>query len=74
MLDSSGEFYPFGAAFCAQLCRVPEAGPGSVLLEFVRADTLADAITALPVTGYVDLAPLVPRCSGRGGVLERGLS
>jgi hypothetical protein len=36
-------------AFVAQLCRVREAGPGSVTLEFVRADTLAYPIPALPV-------------------------
>jgi S-DNA-T family DNA segregation ATPase FtsK/SpoIIIE len=50
-------------AFGAQLCRVREAGPGMVLLEFVRADTLADPIPALPVDPYVDLAALpVGRC------------
>ena len=45
-------------AFPAQLCRVREAGPGSVTLEFVRADTLADPIPAFPVCPYVDLAVL----------------
>jgi S-DNA-T family DNA segregation ATPase FtsK/SpoIIIE len=45
-------------AFAAQLCRVRDAGPGSVTLEFVRADTLADPIPAFPVSPYVDLAAL----------------
>jgi S-DNA-T family DNA segregation ATPase FtsK/SpoIIIE len=50
-------------AFGAELCRVREAGPGLVLLEFVRADTLADPIPALPVSPDVDLAALpVGRC------------
>ena len=45
-------------AFAAQLCRVRDAGPGSVTLEFVRADTLAYPIPAFPVSPYVDLAAL----------------
>jgi S-DNA-T family DNA segregation ATPase FtsK/SpoIIIE len=50
-------------AFGAQLCRVRTCGPGMVVLEFVRADTLADPFPALPVTDYVDLAALpVGRC------------
>jgi DNA segregation ATPase FtsK/SpoIIIE, S-DNA-T family len=50
-------------AFGAQLCRVRDARPGLVLLEFVRSDTLADPIPALPVDPMVDLAALpVGRC------------
>jgi len=50
-------------AFRAQLCRVRNGGPGMVTLEFVRADTLADPIPALPVSPFVDLAALeVGRC------------
>jgi hypothetical protein len=45
-------------AFGAELCRVRDCGPGAVLLEFVRADTLADPIPALPVSPDVDLATL----------------
>jgi DNA segregation ATPase FtsK/SpoIIIE, S-DNA-T family len=45
-------------AFAAQLCRVRDAGPGSVTLEFVRADTLAYPIPAFPVSPYVDLTAL----------------
>lgn len=36
-------------AFGAWLCRVRDAGPGAVLLEFVRADTLAEPFGALPL-------------------------
>jgi S-DNA-T family DNA segregation ATPase FtsK/SpoIIIE len=50
-------------AFGAQLCRVRDAGPGAVVLEFVRSDTLADPIPALPVDPVVNLAALpVGRC------------
>jgi S-DNA-T family DNA segregation ATPase FtsK/SpoIIIE len=50
-------------AFGAQLCRVRDRGPGLVVLEFVRDDTLADPITALPVDPRADLAGLpVGRC------------
>ena len=50
-------------AFGARLCRIRAAAPGVVVLELVRADTLADPIRALPVTGEVDLAGLpVGRC------------
>ena len=50
-------------AFGARLCRIRAAAPGVVVLELVRADTLADPIPALPVTGEVDLAGLpVGRC------------
>jgi len=50
-------------AFGAQLCRVRDARPGAVVLEFVRSDTLADPIPALPVDPAVNLAGLpVGRC------------
>ena len=50
-------------AFGARLCRIRGAAPGVLVLELVRADTLADPIRALPVTGEVDLAGLpVGRC------------
>jgi S-DNA-T family DNA segregation ATPase FtsK/SpoIIIE len=45
-------------AFGAELCRVRELGPGMVVLELVRADTLADTVPALPVPASVDLAGL----------------
>src|SRR6266566_134883 len=45
-------------AFGARLCRIRSAAPGVVVLELVRADTLADPIGALPVSGEVDLAGL----------------
>ena len=38
-------------AFGARLCRIRSAAPGVVMLELVRADTLADPIGALPITG-----------------------
>ena len=50
-------------AFGARLCRVRDVAPGIVMLELVRADTLADLIPALPIAGEVDLARLpVGRC------------
>jgi S-DNA-T family DNA segregation ATPase FtsK/SpoIIIE len=50
-------------AFGAQLCRVRATGPGAVILEFVRADTLAGLIPALPVDPLVNLGALpVGRC------------
>jgi S-DNA-T family DNA segregation ATPase FtsK/SpoIIIE len=50
-------------AFGARLCRIRNAAPGVVVLELVRADTLADPIGALPVTGEVDLVGLpIGRC------------
>ena len=50
-------------AFGARLCRIRAAAPGLVVLELVRADTLADPIPALPIAGEVDLAGLpVGRC------------
>jgi S-DNA-T family DNA segregation ATPase FtsK/SpoIIIE len=45
-------------AFGAQLCRIRDARPGLVTLEFVRSDTLADPIGALPVDPVVNLAAL----------------
>jgi S-DNA-T family DNA segregation ATPase FtsK/SpoIIIE len=45
-------------AFGAQLCRVRDARPGLVILEFVRSDTLADPIGALPVDPMVNLSAL----------------
>jgi len=50
-------------AFGAQLCRVRDAGPGLVTLEFVMSDTLADLVPALPVDPRVNLGALpVGRC------------
>ncbi len=50
-------------AFGARLCRIHGAAPGVVMLELVRADTLADPIGALPIAGEVDLTGLpVGRC------------
>ena len=52
-----------GHAFGAQLCRVRDARPGAVTLEFVRSDTLAEPIPALPVNPVVNLGALpVGRC------------
>jgi S-DNA-T family DNA segregation ATPase FtsK/SpoIIIE len=45
-------------AFGAQLCRVRDARPGLVTLEFVRSDTLADPIPALPVGPVVNLGAM----------------
>ena len=50
-------------AFGARLCRVRDAAPGVLVLELVRADTLANPIPALPIAGDVDLAGLpIGRC------------
>jgi S-DNA-T family DNA segregation ATPase FtsK/SpoIIIE len=50
-------------AFGAQLCRVRDARPGMLTLEFVRSDTLAEPIGALPVDPMVNLGGLpVGRC------------
>ena len=50
-------------AFGARLCRIRGAAPGVLVLELVRADTLADPIPALPIGGKVDLAGLpIGRC------------
>jgi DNA segregation ATPase FtsK/SpoIIIE, S-DNA-T family len=45
-------------AFGTELCRVRDAGPGMVVLELVRADTLADPIPAFPLPSSADLAGL----------------
>jgi DNA segregation ATPase FtsK/SpoIIIE, S-DNA-T family len=45
-------------AFGVQLCRVRDARPGMVTLEFVRCDTLADPIGAMPVNPVVNLDAL----------------
>ena len=45
-------------AFDAQLCRIRDARPGAVTLEFVRSDTLADPILALAVDPVVNLGAL----------------
>ncbi len=45
-------------AFGAQLCRLRDAKPGRVTLEFVRSDTLADPIASLPPNPVVNLAAL----------------
>jgi S-DNA-T family DNA segregation ATPase FtsK/SpoIIIE len=50
-------------AFGAQLCRVRDAQPGLVTLEFVRSDTLGEPIGALPANPVVNLGALpVGRC------------
>jgi S-DNA-T family DNA segregation ATPase FtsK/SpoIIIE len=59
-------------AFGAQLCRVRDARPGAVILEFVRSDTLADPINALPFDPLVNLGALpVGRCEDGGPWLLR---
>jgi S-DNA-T family DNA segregation ATPase FtsK/SpoIIIE len=45
-------------AFGARLCRVRDIAPGMLLLELVRDDTLAEPISALPISGEVDLTGL----------------
>jgi DNA segregation ATPase FtsK/SpoIIIE, S-DNA-T family len=45
-------------AFGAQLCRIRDATPGRVTLEFVRFDTLADPIPSLIPNPVVNLAAL----------------
>jgi S-DNA-T family DNA segregation ATPase FtsK/SpoIIIE len=62
-------------AFRARLCRVHDLAPGLVMLELVRADTLADPIPALPVNPVVDLAALpLGRCENGTPWLLRVLS
>jgi S-DNA-T family DNA segregation ATPase FtsK/SpoIIIE len=59
-------------AFGAELCRVRELGPGLITLEFVRADTLADPLGALPYPQEVHLSALpVGRCENGGPWLLR---
>jgi S-DNA-T family DNA segregation ATPase FtsK/SpoIIIE len=45
-------------AFGALLCRVRDCGPGSVILEFVRADTLAEPFGSVPFLAETDLSAL----------------
>jgi len=45
-------------AFGALLCRVRTSGPGSLVLELVRADTLADPIGVVPFAADTDLSGL----------------
>jgi S-DNA-T family DNA segregation ATPase FtsK/SpoIIIE len=62
-------------AFRVRLCRVRDAAPGLVILELIRADTLADAIHALPFSAEVDLAALpVGRCENGTQWLLRVIS
>jgi DNA segregation ATPase FtsK/SpoIIIE, S-DNA-T family len=62
-------------AFRVQLCRVRDAAPGLLVLELVRADTLADPIPALPVPAQTDLTALpVGRCENGTPWLLRLLS
>jgi S-DNA-T family DNA segregation ATPase FtsK/SpoIIIE len=62
-------------AFGVQLCRVRHASPGLVVLEMVRADTLAYPIPTLPVAPFTDLAALpVGRCEDGGPWLLRLIS
>ncbi len=62
-------------AFRATLCRVRDAAPGLLVLELVRADTLADPIPALPVRAEADLAGLpVGRCENGTPWLLRVIS
>jgi DNA segregation ATPase FtsK/SpoIIIE, S-DNA-T family len=56
--DFAGRAGNLAHAFGAELCRVRDGGPGTVVLEFVRADTLAAPISALPYPGVVDLSAL----------------
>ncbi len=61
--DFEGKSENLAHAFGARLCRVRDLAPGVLVLELVRADTLADSIPALPIAGEVDLAGLpVGRC------------
>jgi S-DNA-T family DNA segregation ATPase FtsK/SpoIIIE len=53
-------------AFGAQLCRIRDARPGTVTLEFVRSDTLAQPITALPINPAVNLAAVPVGCREDG--------
>ena len=62
-------------AFGAQLCRVRDSRPGLVTLEFVRSDTLAASISALPFEPVVNLGTLpVGRCEDGTPWLLRLLS
>ena len=62
-------------AFGARLCRVRDEAPGALTLELVRVDTLAEPISALPVTSEVNLAGLpVGRCENGSPWLLRLIS
>jgi S-DNA-T family DNA segregation ATPase FtsK/SpoIIIE len=62
-------------AFRVRLCRVRSAAPGMVTLELVRADTLSEPISALPIGGEVDLSALpVGRCENGSAWLLRLLA
>jgi len=62
-------------AFGAYLCRVHDAGPGLIVLELVRADTLAAPVPALPVNPVVDLGRVpVGRCENGAPWLLRLIS
>jgi DNA segregation ATPase FtsK/SpoIIIE, S-DNA-T family len=54
-------------AFGAELCRIRELGPGMVVLEFVRADTLAEPFGALPYLAEVNLSALPIGRAENGG-------
>jgi S-DNA-T family DNA segregation ATPase FtsK/SpoIIIE len=56
--DYAGRAGQLAHAFGAMLCRVRADAPGSVILELVRADTLAHPIPALPFPAGTDLAGL----------------
>ncbi len=50
-------------AFKAHVCRVRISAPGSIVLELVRRDSLADPIPVLPIAATVDLRAVpVGRC------------
>ena len=62
-------------AFGALLCRVRDVAPGTLMLELVRDDTLAEPIPALPVSSEVNLAGLpVGRCEDGSPWLLRLIS
>jgi S-DNA-T family DNA segregation ATPase FtsK/SpoIIIE len=62
-------------AFGARLCRVRDVAPGSLVLELVREDTLAEPIPALPIAGEVNLAELpLGRCENGSPWLLRLIS
>ncbi|HEV2373653.1 MAG TPA: FtsK/SpoIIIE domain-containing protein [Streptosporangiaceae bacterium] len=62
-------------AFKVRLCRVRTAAPGMVTLELVRADTLSQPISALPMRAEVNLSALpVGRCENGSPWLLRLLS
>ncbi len=73
--DFAGRADNLAHAFGARLCRVRDVAPGALVLELVRADTLAEAIPALPITDQVDLAGLpIGRCENGSPWLLRLIS